>query len=156
NLSAGFYPSGHMVYLDGGNETFAVFDETHLYVKPELREMFSTLVRNLEKRRGSTGTWYLETTTMYRPGQDSIAEQTYNAADLIEDGRLLVNRQLFDQLEIDGVEFLDDPVDPERGEGVAVEHRAEVPVREDAPAGAVAQQGGERRAAERKERCGEV
>jgi hypothetical protein len=96
---------------DGGNETFAVFDETHLYVKPELREMFSTLVRNLEKRRGSTGTWYLETTTMYRPGQDSIAEQTYNAADLIEEGRLLVNRQLFDH-RWGEIKSLRDPIVP--------------------------------------------
>jgi phage terminase large subunit-like protein len=82
---------------DGGIETFAVFDETHLYNKPVLRDMFGVVTNNLLKRKKSAkGTWYLETTTMYAPGDDSIAEDTYGVADAIEEGTLLVNRQLFD------------------------------------------------------------
>lgn len=72
---------------DGGLETFLIADESHLYNLPELREMYSTCKRNLLKRRGSAGTWSLETTTMYAPGEDSIAEQTYIEAELIREGR---------------------------------------------------------------------
>src|SRR5690606_17002077 len=49
---------------DGGKETFVVFDETHLYITPELRRMYRTVTRNLGKRKKIAGTWYLETTTM--------------------------------------------------------------------------------------------
>lgn len=80
---------------DGGIETFAVFDETHLYVLPRLRDMYSIVVNNLVKRKAE-GTWYLETTTMYSPGEDSVAEATYIVAEAIEDGRMLMVRQLID------------------------------------------------------------
>jgi hypothetical protein len=69
---------------DGGKETFVVFDETHLYVTPQLRAMYSTVTRNLRKRKKNAGTWFIETTTMYAPGQESIAEQTYHLADAIQ------------------------------------------------------------------------
>jgi phage terminase large subunit-like protein len=81
---------------DGGLETFAVFDETHLYVTPGLREMYDTVVDNLGKRRTTDGTWYLETTTMFGPGEDSIAERTYRYADDIDEGRARAQRMLFD------------------------------------------------------------
>lgn len=81
---------------DGGLETFAVFDETHLYNKPELREMFKVVSRNLRKRKKTAGTWYLETTTMYAPGEESVAEETYVLAQLIEEGKVRRPRLLFD------------------------------------------------------------
>lgn len=81
---------------DGGLETFAVFDETHLYNKPELREMFKVVSRNLRKRKRNTGTWYLETTTMYAPGEESIAEETYTLALLILEGKARRPKLLFD------------------------------------------------------------
>lgn len=81
---------------DGGSETFAVFDETHLYNRPVLREMYDTVANNLIKRKASTGTWYIETTTMYLPGEDSIAERTYSLADATEEGRTRRSRLLFD------------------------------------------------------------
>ena len=59
---------------DGGKETYAVFDETHLYVLPELRRMHDTVRRNLRKRREAEP-WCLETSTMYRPGEESVAER---------------------------------------------------------------------------------
>ncbi|ALJ22051.1 terminase large subunit domain-containing protein [Microbacterium sp. No. 7] len=80
---------------DGGLETFAVFDETHLYTTDTLRSMYSTVTRNLVKRR-SEGTWYIETTTMYAPGEDSIAEDTYFLADMIQEGKARRPRLLFD------------------------------------------------------------
>lgn len=61
---------------DGGKETFPVFDETHLYVSRELREMYFTVAANARKRV-TAEPWLAQTSTMYRPGQNSIAEQTH-------------------------------------------------------------------------------
>jgi hypothetical protein len=72
---------------DGGKETWVCFDETHLYNTPELRRMYATVTRNLRKRKRGAGTWYLETTTMFAPGQDSVAERTYEEAEAIREGR---------------------------------------------------------------------
>lgn len=63
---------------DGGKETFVVPDETHLYVLPELKGMYGTVRRNLGKRKIAEP-WMLQTTTAYRPGQGSIAEETLTA-----------------------------------------------------------------------------
>ena len=73
---------------DGGIETFAVVDETHLYNRPALRNMYNTIDRNLAKRRLDADPWVLETTTMYRPGEDSIAEGTYKYAQDIQEGKV--------------------------------------------------------------------
>lgn len=72
---------------DGGKETWVCFDETHLYNTPELRRMYTTMTRNLRKRKKLAQTWYLETTTMFAPGQDSVAEHTYEEAEAIREGR---------------------------------------------------------------------
>jgi hypothetical protein len=72
---------------DGGKETFVGFDESHLLIGRELRQMYSTVTRNLRKRKRAAETWYLETTTMYRPGEESIAEDTYKLAELIAEGQ---------------------------------------------------------------------
>jgi len=63
---------------DGGKETFVVPDESHLYVLPELRSMYATVMRNLGKRK-LADPWALQTTTAYRPGEGSIAEQKLTA-----------------------------------------------------------------------------
>lgn len=64
---------------DGGKESFSVADETHLYVLPELRDMYETVQRNTMKRAGAEP-WFLQTTTMYAIGEDSIAERTHRDA----------------------------------------------------------------------------
>lgn len=81
---------------DGGKETFVVFDETHLYVRPDLRRMYATVVRNLRKRKKIAETWFLETTTMYAPGEASVAEETYKVAKLIMAGKTKRERLLLD------------------------------------------------------------
>jgi hypothetical protein len=82
---------------DGGLETFVVFDETHLYNTPELRRMYRTVSRNLRKRKKTAaGTWFLETTTMFAPGEDSVAEKTYELAEAIADKRSRRQRLLYD------------------------------------------------------------
>jgi phage terminase large subunit-like protein len=63
---------------DGGKETFVVGDETHLYILRELKLMYGTVRRNLGKRKIAEP-WLMQTTTAYRPGEQSIAEETLTA-----------------------------------------------------------------------------
>lgn len=72
---------------DGKLETFVVFDETHIYNTPELRAMYETVTRNLRKRKKIADTWFLETTTMFSPGEGSVAEATFGEAEAIREGR---------------------------------------------------------------------
>jgi hypothetical protein len=84
---------------DGGKETFVVFDETHLYVLPELRKMYATVRRNMGAKRKQSEPWSLETSTMYLPGEGSVAEDTHKAAQLIREGKTRRARILFDHIE---------------------------------------------------------
>lgn len=59
---------------DGGLETCSVGDETHLYVQPALRGMYRTVARNTGKRKDGEPLM-LDTTTAWKPGENSIAEQ---------------------------------------------------------------------------------
>jgi phage terminase large subunit-like protein len=63
---------------DGGKETHVVADETHLYVLRELRQMYATVARNLGKRKLSEP-WLHQTSTAYRPGEQSVFEDTLTA-----------------------------------------------------------------------------
>lgn len=81
---------------DGGKETFNIYDETHLYNRPELRQMYKVTTRNLRKRKKIAETWYLEGTTMYAPGEDSTAETTYKLAEDIQAGKTKRDRLLLD------------------------------------------------------------
>lgn len=80
---------------DGGKETFAVFDETHLYRLPELHRMHATVRRNLRKRMAAEP-WGLETSTMYAPGEESVAEATHAYAQTITEGKARETGLLFD------------------------------------------------------------
>lgn len=81
---------------DGGLQSFLIADETHLYVGPKLHSMFDTVKRNLTKR-GDAQPWILETTTMFRPGDDSVAENTFTKAWSVEQGKAKHDqRVLFD------------------------------------------------------------
>ena len=86
---------------DGGKETHVVFDETHLYVLPELRAMYATVRRNMGAKRKASQPWSFETSTMYLPGQGSVAEDTHAFAQLIASGKARTARLLFDHLEAD-------------------------------------------------------
>lgn len=81
---------------DGGLETHASFDETHLYTTPELQRMYATVTRNLGKRRKIAETWFLESTTMYNPSQQSVAKETFKLAGLIQEGKVKRERLLLD------------------------------------------------------------
>ena len=71
---------------DGGKETFVDFDESHLYNTPELKRMYKTVTRNLRKRKKLAGTWFLETTTMFAEGEQSVAEETLKFAQALKAG----------------------------------------------------------------------
>jgi hypothetical protein len=60
--------------------------------------MYRTVTRNLRKRKLIDGTWFLETTTMFAPGEESMAEKTYEQAELLKEGRIKAGRHrvLFD------------------------------------------------------------
>jgi hypothetical protein len=60
---------------DGGLESHVVADETHLYVLPELRNMYATVSRNLGKRYDADP-WLHQTSTAYKPGEQSVFETT--------------------------------------------------------------------------------
>jgi phage terminase large subunit-like protein len=64
---------------DGGKDTFSVFDETHLWTTARLKSLHAVVTRNLVKRRIADG-WALETSTMYAPGEGSVAEETHKSA----------------------------------------------------------------------------
>jgi hypothetical protein len=71
---------------DGGKESFAVEDEPHLYVTPELRAMDDTVRRNLQKRKLAEP-WLFRTTTSHRPGQLSVAEDHFQHANAVHEDR---------------------------------------------------------------------
>ena len=85
---------------DGGKESFCVYDETHLYIRPELKRMYQTVRRNLAKRKQAEP-WSLETSTMYLPGEKSVAEETHDLAKSIREGKTKRQRLLFDHREAD-------------------------------------------------------
>lgn len=93
---------------DGGKETFAIFDETHLYVLPELVRLHETIRRNLTKRRAAEP-WCLETSTMYAPDENSVAESSHAYATKIREGTINDPTFLFDHRQgPDEFEFDDD------------------------------------------------
>ena len=77
---AGIYPStASSASKDGGKETWCDFDETHLYILPELHRMYATVRRNMTKRRDAEP-WSYETSTMYEVGRGSVAEKSHEWA----------------------------------------------------------------------------
>lgn len=63
-----------------------VTHNTHLYTTPELRRMHRTVMRNLAKRK-IADPWALETTTMYAPGERSVAEVAHEHVGKVAAGK---------------------------------------------------------------------
>ncbi len=83
------------VSKEGGRESFAAFDESHLFITPELHRLHDTIRRNLAKRKVAEP-WSLEASTMYSPGEDSVAEQSHSYAQAIAAGKIKDASFLFD------------------------------------------------------------
>lgn len=80
---------------DGGKTTFCVFDETHLWSMPRLKRLHQVVIRNLLKRKIASG-WCFETTTMYNPGEGSVAQGTHEYFKAVSEGRISDAGLLFD------------------------------------------------------------
>lgn len=64
---------------EGARMTAAHIDEPHLMVRDRHKKAHATIVANLPKRIESDA-WMLETGTMFIPGEESVAESTWDAA----------------------------------------------------------------------------
>lgn len=80
---------------DGRRTDFATFEETHLCVSPQLRELIAVIRRNVAKRNGRS----LELTTAWRPGERSVAELSFEYATAVSEGRLPDQGLIFDHRE---------------------------------------------------------
>lgn len=83
---------------DGGKETWVCYDETHLWLTPELKRTYNTVRRNLVKRKAAEP-WSLETSTMYAPGEGSVAETTHEYFRQVSEGLIKDQGVLMDHRE---------------------------------------------------------
>ena len=80
---------------DGSRTTFQHFDEPHLFIAERLKRAHATMLRNIPKRRAADA-WSFETSTMYGPGEGSVAEEAHLYALAILRGEVDDPRLLFD------------------------------------------------------------
>jgi hypothetical protein len=72
--------ASNSVTLEGGRPTFAVLDETHLWMETNGGHKVQRVIdRNIRKNAGGRAR-YCESTNAYNPNQDSIAQRTHEAA----------------------------------------------------------------------------
>ncbi len=79
---------------DGARTTFQVFDETHRFNMPRLKMAHRTMLANIPKRFKADA-WSLETTTAFSPGENSVAEDTFEYASQVEKGEIKDSRLFF-------------------------------------------------------------
>ena len=79
---------------DGARTTMQVFDETHRFTLPRLKQAHRTMLANIPKRKLSDA-WSLETTTAPAPGEGSVAEDTMDYARQVRDGKIADSRLFF-------------------------------------------------------------
>lgn len=80
------------VSKDGGRSTYVVFDEVHHWHTPQLKNLYNMVRRNLGKRKDAEP-WAMITSTMYRPGQGSVAESLHEAWKKAPDATLLFDHR---------------------------------------------------------------
>lgn len=93
---------------DGARTTFQHADEPHLFFEPRLVKSWTTMLRNMPKRKAADP-WALETTTSYEPGADSVAEGTHKYALEIAAGRIKDATLLYDHRQASEKWDLEDP-----------------------------------------------
>lgn len=77
---------------DGGKTSCLLEDEGHLYVTRELRQLHNTLTRNITKQSDESGL-IVSASTMYLPGEMSVAESIFRAAEINPDGRIHIDHR---------------------------------------------------------------
>jgi phage terminase large subunit-like protein len=109
---------------DGARPSFTAVDEPHLWTTPELRRLWGVLLRNLRKRLAADP-WMLATTTMYAPGERSVAEGEREYAEKVAAGEIIDARLLYDhresdpRLDLDREDQLREAIMEARGEAAA-------------------------------------
>ena len=84
---------------EGARPTFAIMDETHHWTATNGGHKLARVVkRNLAKSRDGAAR-VIETTNAHEPGQESVAEQSYNAWRAIVEGRSRATGILYDARE---------------------------------------------------------
>lgn len=91
---------------DGARTSFQHGDETHLFISDRLKTSWATMLRNVAKRKAADA-WSLETTTMYAPGEESVAELSHLYAEEIMAGQVEDPRLLFDHRQASEAHDLD-------------------------------------------------
>jgi len=91
---------------DGSRTSFQVGDETHLFVSARLKQTWATMLRNIPKRRDADA-WSFEISTMYAPGEESVAEATHAYALAVLDGKVEDPTLLFDHRQASELHDLD-------------------------------------------------
>ncbi|MDO8671109.1 MAG: terminase, partial [Dehalococcoidia bacterium] len=71
---------------DGARTTLNVFDETHRFTLPRLKQAHRTMLANIPKRRMADA-WSFEITTAPAPGEGSVAEDTMDYARQVAAGK---------------------------------------------------------------------
>lgn len=79
---------------DGARTTFNCFDETHRMTLPTLKRAHQVMLANVPKRKEADA-WSLEVTTAAEPGASSVAEDTYQYARAVANGKIPDSRLLF-------------------------------------------------------------
>ena len=79
---------------DGARTTFQLFDETHRFTLPKLKQAHRTMLANIPKRYLSDA-WSMEITTAPAPGEGSVAEDTMDYARQVLDGKISDARLFF-------------------------------------------------------------
>ena len=79
---------------DGARTTFNVFDETHRFTLPRLKQAHRTMLANVPKRKAADA-WSLEVTTAPSPGEGSVAEDTMDYARQVASGKIADSRLFF-------------------------------------------------------------
>lgn len=93
---------------DGARTSWQHFDESHRLVSVKHKLAHATMLKNIPKRRASDP-WTFETSTMYAPGEESVAEATHDYALEVLAGRVTDPQLLFDHRQASLHWDIDDP-----------------------------------------------
>ena len=79
---------------DGARTSFQIADETHWFTLDRLKAAHQTMLSNIPKRRIADA-WSLEVTTAPEPGAGSVAENTMDYAQAVDQGKIKDSRLFF-------------------------------------------------------------
>ena len=85
--------------LEGGRATFVVLNETQWWIQGNAgHDMYEVIDGNVTKSKGGTAR-YLAICNAYVPGMDSVGERMRHGHELIQEGRAVDTKELYDSIE---------------------------------------------------------